>query len=582
MIEELRIRDLGVISEATVELGPGLTVVSGETGAGKTMVVTALGLLLGARADSGAVRAGAKQASVDGSLRLPADSRAAARIDEAGGEIEDDGIVLSRSVLASGRSRGFAGGRSVPVGVLVDVGAELVTVHGQSEQIRLRSATAQRDILDRFAGPKLAAELTEYRAAYSGWRAASDELETLRAESSKRTQEADLLRFGLEEISQVEAQPGEDAELKSRANRLAHEEDLRIAAEQSVLAVTGGDDFEATSVIALLDTATRALAAVEEHDGQLAKLADRCRDLGYQAADLGAELASYATGLEAGGAEELAGIEQRRAELAKLTRKYGETIDDVLRWEREGVDRLAAIDGDDDRIAELEQSRDRQHEAARQHADKLHALRIKAAEKLGTLVSAELHALSMPNAKLVVDVTDRGQLGSHGADDVALLLAPHQGSTPREISKGASGGELSRVMLALEVVIAGVDPVPTFVFDEVDSGVGGKAAVEIGRRLAKLAQSAQVLVVTHLPQVAAWADAHLQVSKTADSAAGITLSDVRTLDLDERKIELARMLAGDDESEAALTHAGELLDSAAAERGSWKQAAAARAATAKS
>lgn len=573
MIEELTLHDLGVISDARIDLGAGLTVLTGETGAGKTMVVTALGLLLGARADAGAVRAGADAATVDGRIRIPAGTgvfdSVVGRIEEAGGNLDEDTLVVSRSVQNSGRSRGHAGGRSVPAGVLADLGDALVTVHGQSDQLRLKSAAAQRELLDRYAGDELAVVLRDYREQFTRLTDVHGELSTLREESASRAREADMLRFGIDEIEAVDPQPGEDGELKARSIKLAHTEELRQAAALAHDGLAGTELTEDHSVSSLAESAARALDTAGEHDDQLAALAQRCRDLEFQSADIAADLSGYIADFTQEGPEELEQLEGRRADLSRLTRKYGDDIDAVLEWQRTGSERLLGLDGDDERIDALAAEQEQLEAGCIDLAGRLHTLRSKAAGDLAAAVGTELAALAMPDASLHVDVRTQGELTTTGTDAVQILLAPHAGTTPRELAKGASGGELSRVMLAIEVVIAGSDPVPTLVFDEVDAGVGGKAAVEIGRRLARLARTAQVFVVTHLPQVAAWADTHIAVRKNSDAAAGVTTSDVTHLDVPGREVELARMLAGQESSQAARDHAAELLRTAAEQRAEW-------------
>ncbi|WP_426302935.1 DNA repair protein RecN [Arthrobacter sp. R-11] len=572
MIEELRIRDLGVITDATLPLGPGLSVVTGETGAGKTMVVTAVGLLLGSRSDAGAVRTGAKSASAEALLTLDPGHAAVGRALEAGGEAEEyDGgaqLLLARTVGADGRSRAYVGGRSAPVGVLAELGESLVVVHGQSDQIRLKSVTAQRNALDRFAGAELAGILGGYQELYGRWKADQAELDTLRSEARERLREAESLQAALEEIDGVDPQPGEDEALKGEAVKLANVEELRIAAaaaHEALIAEDFGDSGDATT---LVDSAKRLLEQVAEHDEALGAAASRLAEVGFLLNDIAAELSSYQASLDSEGPERLAEIEERRAVLAKLIRKYAPSIDEVLEWAATARVRLDELQDDSSRIEALEAAVTSAEAELRKQAARISKARGKAAKGLSTRVSAELTALAMADATLVIEVQDSGDLGPHGQDDVAFLLQPHSGAPARPLGKGASGGELSRVMLAIEVVLAAVDPVPTFVFDEVDAGVGGKAAVEIGRRLAMLARHVQVLVVTHLPQVAAFANQHIRVTKTSvrgadgKTSTGFTSSDVQLLDEDERVRELARMLAGQEDSESARAHAQELLDDA--------------------
>ena len=572
MLEELRIRDLGVITDAILPLGPGLSVVTGETGAGKTMVVTAVGLLLGARSDAGAVRSGAKSASTEAVLKLDAGHAAVARSREAGAEVEEfDGgveLLLARSVGADGRSRAYLGGRAAPVGVLAEIGETLVVVHGQSDQIRLKSPVAQRGALDKFAGESFAGTLAAYQDLYAHWHASQGELDALRSAARERLREAESLQAALTEIDAVDPQPGEDDALKAEAVKLANVEELRIAAStahQALIAEDFGEEADATT---LVDAAKRTLEHVAEHDEELGSAAARLAEVGFLLNDIAAELASYQAALDTEGPERLAEIEDRRAALAKLVRKYAPSIDEVLVWAEAARARHEELQDDSTRIESLDAEVARAEAELRKKAAAISKARTKAAKDLSARVSAELTALAMADATLVINVESAAQLGPFGADEISFLLQPHSGAPARPLGKGASGGELSRVMLAIEVVLAAVDPVPTFVFDEVDAGVGGRAAVEIGRRLAMLAQHVQVLVVTHLPQVAAFANQHIRVTKTsvrgADgaTATGFTSSDVQLLDESERVRELARMLAGQEDSESAQAHAQELLDDA--------------------
>ena len=556
MIEQMRLRDLGVIAEATLDIGPGFTAVTGETGAGKTMVVTGLGLLLGRRADSGAVRAGASQASVDGVWIVPESGAVAERVREAGGDLEPIGggdaeLYIGRTVSAEGRGRASVGGRAAPAGVLADLADDLVVVHGQSDQLRLKSQAAQRDALDRYAGEPVASALAVYRDAYDTWRALDGELETLTRDRDARALEADALRDALAHIEQADPQPGEDTELAERAERLANAEELRAAAASAHDAVSGEGD--APDVVGLVADVRRGLERAA--DPALAALAAQAEDIGYRAADLAAALSGYLADLDEAGPQELAAVEERRAVLAGLVRAHG-TLDAAIDLLETGSARLAELDDDGDRIERLAEQRAAAASALDTAADALTAARTEAAARLGAEVSAQLHELAMPDARVTVAITP-GTPSAAGRDEVGILLAPHPGSDPRPVSRGASGGELSRVMLAIEVVIAATDPVPTFVFDEVDAGIGGAAAIEVGRRLARLAQTSQVIAVTHLAQVAAFANNHLTVVKASDGS--VTASSVQKLAGADREAEMARLLSGMSDSEAALAHARELL-----------------------
>ncbi|MBB1245334.1 DNA repair protein RecN [Streptomyces durbertensis] len=577
VLEEMRIQALGVIDDAAIELSPGFTAVTGETGAGKTMVVTSLGLLLGGRADPALVRVGAATALVEGRFTLDADGPAARRAVDAGAELDEGAALLvSRTVSAEGRSRAHAGGRSVPVGLLAELSSDLVAVHGQTDQQGLLRPARQRQALDRYAGDAVARPLAAYEKTYRQLRRVGEELTELTTRARERAQEADLLRFGLEEIGAAEPRPGEDVELAAEADRLGHAEALAAAATAAHGALAGDPaDPESVDAGTLVAGAHRALEAVRAHDPVLAQLADRLGEVHILLTDVAGELAGYADDLDSDPLR-LAAVEERRAVLAQLTRKYGEDLKAVLDWAQRSAARLTELDGDDTRITELTEHRDRLTRELADLARRLTAARTAAAERFAEAVTAELAELAMPHARITVDVRRSDDpdglpvdgrtvaYGPHGTDEVELLLAPHPGARPRPISKGASGGELSRVMLAVEVVFAGSDPVPTYLFDEVDAGVGGKAAVEVGRRLARLARGAQVVVVTHLPQVAAFADRHLLVEKTNDGS--VTRSGVQALEGEARVRELSRMLAGQEDSELARAHAEELLATARADR----------------
>ena len=576
MIEEIRIADLGVIGTADVTLGRGLTVLTGETGAGKTMVLTALSLLLGGKADPATVRTGASGASVEGRVVLDADHAAVARALEAGAEVDEDGsLLLVRTVGAAGesgtgRSRAFVGGRSVPQSVLAELAESLVTVHGQADQARLRSSAHQRAALDEFAGPDHGRTLREYREAWAERARVRQELAELVDRAQDRSREAELLRLGLAEVERVDPQPGEDVELATEEQRLAHAEELRVAAATAHTALAGDESgAEAASAADLVEHARRALEHVASHDPALAELATRVGEAGYLLADAAAELAAYAGDLAAD-PRRLEVVNQRRAELATLTRAYGSDVAEVLEWARTAGLRLLDLEGGDQRIDELRAQVETLDERIGALAGTLSATRTAAAERLATVVSAELAGLAMSGARIEVIVAPTDEPGPYGADDVSMLLVPHAGAPARPLGKGASGGELSRVMLALEVALAegaGSDRPGTFVFDEVDAGVGGKAAVEVGRRLAALARDAQVLVVTHLAQVAAFADHHLVVTKSShDGVDVVTASDVTSVTGEGRVRELARMLSGQEDSDAARAHAAELLDLSAVGR----------------
>jgi DNA repair protein RecN (Recombination protein N) len=565
MIEEIRISSLGVIDESVLELGPGLNVVTGETGAGKTMLVTALGLLLGERADAGAVRSGARIARVEGLVAV--DDLTTAQVDEFGGEVEDGTVVLARQLSAEGRSRAFLGGASVPVSALQSLADLLVAVHGQSDQHRLLRAEAQRDAVDGFAGAAVATLKQDYAQAHTLLKQVEAELAEVVGAARERAREADVLRLGLAEIEAVEPQSGEDVALAHEEARLGFADTLRAAAELARVALSS--DGESADALGTVAAARRALESVREHDEEAGRLSDRVAEISYLLSDVAADVASYASGLETDPAR-LAVVSERRAALTALTRKYGETIDEVLSWAQDSASRLLDLDNSEERAQELRAQRADLRSELSGLAARLSKARQEAATELARAVSDELTALAMPHARIEIRIGrtpdpdgleldgETWRFTGSGVDQVEILLAANTGSEPRPLHKGASGGELSRVMLAIEVVLAGTSPVPTFVFDEVDAGVGGKAAVEVGRRLAALARSSQVLVVTHLPQVAAFADRHVVVAKSSDGT--VTTSGLEVLDDEGRVRELSRMLAGLEASETAMAHAQELLD----------------------
>lgn len=568
MLEDITISDLGVIGRAQIGLHPGLTVLTGETGAGKTMVLTGLHLLLGGKADPAMVRVGAATAVVEGRIVVQDGSPVQVRALDAGAELDDDGgLLVVRTVGAStgdgpGRSRAHLGGRSVPQAVLAELAEHLVTVHGQSDQNRLRSPSRQREALDAYAGPAHAELLGSYREAWAERAVLTARLAELTDRRQELAREAELLRLGLAEVERVDPQPDEDVTLEAEIDRLAFAEDLRTAASGAHGALVGDDvEVEGTAAGAI-ELARRLLDQVAGHDARLAELRDRVAEAGYLLTDVAGELSGYLQDLEADPAR-LDAAHARRAELASLTRSYGSDVASVLAWARDAGLRLLDVDGGEERVAGLTAQLEALDGRLAGLSDRIGSDRRDAAGRLATAVTEELAGLAMGGAALRVEVTPAAALGPHGGDDIEMLLVPHAGAPARPLGKGASGGELSRVMLAIEVALAtapDADRPGTFVFDEIDAGVGGRAALQIGRRLAELARDAQVLVVTHLAQVAAFADRHLVVTKsTGDGADVVTASDVRAVEGDDRVRELARMLSGQEESDAAHAHATELL-----------------------
>lgn len=578
MLTEIRIESLGAISAAVGEFGRGLTVLTGETGTGKTMVVTGLHLLGGGRADPTRVRSGADRAVVEGRFTTSdLDDETAAQLDavldDLGAERDEDGSVIAlRSVSRDGPSRAYLGGRSVPAKSMGDFTTELLTLHGQNDQLRLMRPEEQRGALDRFAeaGPAL----ERYRKLREAWLTARRDLIDRRDRARELAQEADRLKFALNEIDTVDPQPGEDDALVADVLRLSELDTLREAAATARAALSA-DDGDGLAQGAL-DSLGKARAALESTDdatlralaGQLAEALTVVDDVAHELGGFLDELPVDASALES----KLA----RQAQLRTLTRKYAADIDGVLRWAQESRERLAQLDVSEEAITALER---RVSELARELGDAaidLGKVRRKAAKRLAKAVTAELSGLAMADAEFTIDValdvaTDQddpatltlptgeaARAGADGIDQVEFGFAAHRGMTVLPLAKSASGGELSRVMLALEVVLAASAAGTTMVFDEVDAGVGGRAAVQIGRRLARLARTHQVIVVTHLPQVAAYADVHLVVHSAGPKGTSV----VRRAAGDDRVAELARMLAGLGDSDSARAHARELLDTA--------------------
>ena len=571
MLSELHIRDLGVIDEARLEVAPGLNVLTGETGAGKTMVVDALGLLLGERADPGAVREGRPFALIEGRLGVEGEELAMRALEEAGLADEDGEVVVARQVLAGGRSRARLQGQMTTAGMVAEVVRPLVEVHGQHEFQRLLRPAVQRDLLDRYAGEKVLALRAEFARGWRRLREARAELDALVSQARERAREADLLRYQLDEIEAAGVRVGELAELEAEAERLANAEALKEASLLAHQALAGEDD-EAGALTAL-GVARRLLAGVARHDPALQASAGRVEGLAAEVADLAASLRAYAEEVQADPAR-LQEVQERIALLHDLERKYGEDEAAILSYAERAAARLAELEQSSVRTEALEAEVAKLTGELAELGSSLSALRAEAAGRLAAAVQAELADLAMPSARVRIRVEQeerpdglpvgerRLAAGEDGLDRVEIELAANPGSSPRPLAKAASGGELSRVMLALRVVLAGADRTPTLVFDEVDAGVGGRTAAAVGRRLAQLARHHQVLVVTHLPQIAAFADRHFVVEKHA--AGGTTRTTVRVLEGPERVTELSRMLAGMEGSGLAQAHAEELLALAAA------------------
>src|SRR5690625_1116034 len=466
MLEHLSINSLGVIEETTVALDPGFTVVTGETGAGKTMVVTALNLLLGARADAGAIRAGDAKATVEAGFLLPAQHSSVTAAEDAGALLDAEEhqrhLVVTRSIDASGsgtRSRATAGGRGVPVALLAEIGEHAVAIHGQSDQLRLKSLTAQRRALDAFGGKPVAKALAAYRQTYSQLQEVTQQLDELVTQAQERALEAENLQRSLEEIDNANIQDNEDEEIQERIKRLESAEEFRNAARISTTALSGDDhDLDAPSAESLVEIARQTIQQAPGELEELEEITHRLSSVGIELADITAEISRFASSLEEDGPLALNQAQSRLAELNRLKKLYGPDLSDVLAWAEQQRPRLDELHGDTDRIAYLTEQQQELNEQLNAHGAELTALRQRAGEQLGEQVTKELHGLLMPTAEFSVAVDQADAPGPHGFDDIALLLQPHPGSEPRPLGTGEIGRASSRIMLALEVVLADTDP----------------------------------------------------------------------------------------------------------------------------
>ena len=569
MIDFVRIRRLGIIDEAEIEFGPGLTVLTGETGAGKTMVLSALNLLLGGKSIPGL--ATAADTTVQGGWTVEAKSTVAERLREAAVDVTDE-LLIARTLPNEGRSRCSVNGIAVPLAVLAEIGDDLVTVHGQSEQALLRRPAMQRAALDRFGGKKVEQLVSKYTQLYERVKELDTQVESATSSQEAQAQELAQLIAALEDIEKVDPLPGEDAELANRAERLTNLTVLREAAGAAAELVSGDSDADSRiSAVVRIDQARKSIESVVALDSQLQPIAAQLVDAVAALSEIGRDVRAYLDDLDIDPGE-LEQVQSRRAAINDLLRKYGANVDEVLQFGQKAAARvyeLRALGNVDELIKLRDEARSQLAEAAL----KLSKQREAASADLAGKVSRELSGLAMPHTQLIIDIrhhqVDPAQglqlpggesvaFGASGIDEVRFLMIAHKGATPAPVGDSASGGELSRIMLALEVVLARTAKTETFVFDEVDAGVGGKAAVEIGRRLARLGRHAQVLVVTHLPQVAAFADQHYVVSKLSDGR--VTESSISRVDQTQRIKEIARMMAGQEDSEHAMAHAAELLE----------------------
>jgi DNA repair protein RecN (Recombination protein N) len=560
VIDELHIRGLGVIEDASLRLAPGLTVVTGETGAGKTMLVTALELLLGARADTALVRRGADAAVAEAIICPPPA--------EAGDWLRagDEELVVSREIPVQGRSRARLGGRLAPVSALADVLGRHVEVHAQHEHVRLARPDVQRSLLDRYAGDPHARTLATYREAHAVWRELVRRREGLDADARERARELDRLRFELGEIDAAQLDPDRDDDLGHELELLAHAEEVQQAAAEARTALGSEGAQEPLGV------AVDVLRRLAVDDAVLRHLRERAEALAAEAAELAADVRSFGESTEAD-PHRLAQLQDRQALVRQLTRKYGADVASVLEYAEDARRRLTELEDEEADAGDLDRRLDEQQRALRALAADVQRGRQAAAERLSEVVDGHLADLAMPHGRFSVAVEphEDGELTADGGDRVTFLLAPNPGEAARPLGQAASGGERSRVSLAVEVALADIDDASVLVFDEVDAGIGGATAMAVGEKLARLAagsggRARQVLCVTHLAQLAAFADVHHVVEKGLRD--GRTVTTTRQVADDERVPELSRMLGGDPTATAGLEHARELLEVARERRAS--------------
>ena len=556
-LEEISIRGLGVIESTNIEFKPGLTVLTGETGAGKTMVLTALGLVLGSKSDSDLVRQGQERAVITGKFAVP--KQIADQIIESGGEVEDESVVITRTLSTAGKSRVLVGGAVSSTSAVNQFSQSLVEIHAQSSSSKLTKPAVSRELLDRFAG----IDLSEYQNIYDQYQQMILRISDLQSQLSQRDREMAMIAEFATEFDKLNPKSGELTQIENEIARLGSVEQLNQAVSAS-LNLLEDDEI---SAINLLQQIRKKLDQVHGKDSELDQLSDRFTENLLNLSDIASDLTGYLSNLEAD-PNRFASLQERKSLLNSLLKRYGRGSEKMAAYEQLIVDgrnaksKISDLSGGDERVKELEKEADKLFAQLKTLAMSISNLRKSGSEKLSKLVTEEIKNLAMPNSKFVIeqriaDSSDASNYSTTGLDEITILFSAHSGAVPLSLSKVASGGELSRVMLALEVVIAEAEPIGTYIFDEVDAGVGGKAAVEVGRRLAKLAKSAQVIVITHLPQVAVWADNHLVVKKSENGL--VTQSDVIEINADARKVEIARMLSGQEDSKTAQEHATELL-----------------------
>ena len=562
MLEEIRVKNLGVIEEACLPFNKGLNVITGETGAGKTMVLTALGLLLGRKGDVGMVRHGSNGLNVEGRWMLDGHDEIVELVENVGGDVEDGLLYVNRSVTPDGKSRAVVGGRGTPLTQMLPIGDTLVSIHGQSDQIRLKNPNVQREALDKYAGEALKTVLEKYSVKFDEWRRLSKTVDDVRNNMASRQREFEELKEAVEKIAPIAPERGEDVLLKETIERLMNVETIRSGVEAASYAMTN-DDFETKDLLELVSAIAKSLQEVAEYDSKLSEMVEDANNLKIVAGDLSYKISSYLDSVDGDQLAELNQAQERLASLNSLARRYGGgDLDTVVEYFETAETRMVELDPENSDLETLEAELASIFAELEVLGDEAHNLRKSAGQRLAAAVNEELKGLAMGGSTFVVNVEKEGKYYSYGVDSIAFLISPHPNAEPRPLSKGASGGELSRIQLALELILADPEATPTFVFDEVDSGIGGATAIEVGKRLAQLASMSQVIVVTHLPQVAVYGDNHLRVLKSSDE--DFVSTDVVQLTEDDRVGEIARMLSGLSDSDSGQAHAKEMLDNAEA------------------
>ncbi len=564
-LEEINIKNIGVITQATVEFNKGLTVLTGETGAGKTMVLTALNLVLGGKSESSLVRSGEERLTASALFSIP--KKKISTLEAIGIEVEDGSLSISRSVTKDGKSKAVASGVSVSAGALSELSDHLIEIHGQSSGLNIAKGSKQRELLDRYAGAALHVVLKNYQDCLAQYVQIKDRIKDLKKSAASREESLASLKSFSEAFGKLKPKADELSSIDNEISRLSSVEELRIAVSQAVEVLENDD----AGVISALGLAKKSLDGVKGKDSRVEKFSDDFNEAFFVLADVLPNLTSYLQSLEAD-PDRLDFLQERKAALTNFIKKWSastqgdDALKELIQRHSSIASSLEDLSGGDQRILELERELSGVKKNLLASAIDLTKNRRETAKLLASNVSEEMHSLSMPQTNLVIEVSSpdyesalkESDFTAVGCDNVSMYLQTHKDGQLVSLAKGASGGEMSRVMLALEVVIAASNPVGTYIFDEVDAGVGGAAAIEVGRRLHTLSKNAQVIVVTHLPQVAAWGDQHYVVEKSIDGT--VISSGVKSVQGEERISEIARMLAGLQDSTSAKEHAAELLN----------------------